>query len=140
MKHIPANNISYFICIFLFTVVGEKIWVPAVLINNISAKFKLRFYKSVRLKVIAIGTQQSLLFTAYSWLFVQKVATGKIFFWFMWNLLLVRDACFKVENQGLPFFNNFLSPTQITHKLTRNKEWLKLSFFYSVRTITFHQF
>lgn len=63
VKHIPANNISDFICIFLFTVVGEKIWVPAVLINDTSGKFKLIFYNHVtqplRLKVIAIRTESS---------------------------------------------------------------------------------
>lgn len=40
----------------------------------------------------------------------------------MWNLLLVKDVCSKMESQGLAFFNNFLSPTQTTQRFPLNKK------------------
>ena len=70
VKHIPAHNISDFIRIVSFTVVGEKTCVPAVLINDISVKSKLRFHnhvmQSAKLGVIATFITSHSLFAAFS--------------------------------------------------------------------------
>lgn len=71
-------------------------------------KFKLRFHncvmQSARLKVIAIGTQPSLHFTAYLWLSLQKAATREIFFSYLCEICFwSRMSAPRWKAKALPF-------------------------------------
>lgn len=77
--------------------------------------------QSDRLKVLAIGIQSSLLFTAYLWLSLKKSATNKFFSY-------LREICFwsrmstpRWKAKALPFSVTFLSPTQ-TQRFPLNKK------------------